>query len=155
MEFERRNFGLELRAEGRRLDGVVMRFGDVSPSHRERFEAGSIRFADTVHLDLEHDPERAIAWMPDGGLDLTADDRELRLEVAAVPPIPAGNRALDMIRSGKATGLSVEFKAVKERREAGIRVIEDAILGGVGIVRSPSYEQSRVEARQRRRRIWL
>ena len=35
---ERRTFGTEVRAEGRRLSGVVLAYGDVSPSHRERFE---------------------------------------------------------------------------------------------------------------------
>ena len=50
--FERFSAGLEVRAEGRNLTGTVLRYGDVSPSHRERFEPGSIRFADAVHLDL-------------------------------------------------------------------------------------------------------
>ena len=56
------------------------------------------------------------------------------------------------------TGLSVEFRALAERREGGLRVIEAAELRGIGIVRSPSYEDSRVEARrQQGRRLprWL
>ena len=32
MEFERRIAGTELRAEGRKLSGTVMKYGDVSPS---------------------------------------------------------------------------------------------------------------------------
>ena len=60
-----------------------------------------------------------------------------------MPPIPAGDRALDEIRTGKAAGLSVEFRALKESRVAGVRVIEEAELSGVGIVARPSYEGSR------------
>ncbi len=148
MEFERRTTGLELRAEGRRLSGVVLTFGEVSPSHRERFEPGSLRLAETVHLDLGHDPLKAAAWFPGGGLELRSDHSALRM-VAEVPKIPAGDAALEMVRSGRATGLSVEFSALKERRDGNLRVIEDAELRGIGLVRNPSYQQSHVEARRR------
>ena len=150
---ERRFSALEFRVEGRRLTGTVLRYGEISPSHRERFEPGAFRMADTVPLNLAHDIEKAIAWMPDGGLELADGDGALELS-AELPPIPAGNRALDDIRTGKANGLSVEFHAVRERREGAIRIIEEAELTGIAIVKSPSYEGSRVEARSRRL-LWL
>ena len=146
---ERRAALGEIRVEGRRLTGTVMRYGEVSPSHRERFEPGSLRMADAVHLDLNHDRERAVAWHPGGGLELRDEGGALVLS-AEVPPIPAGDRALEEIRTGKATGLSVEFRAVKETRSDGVRVIEDAILSGVGLVAQPSYTGSRIEARARK-----
>ena len=62
---------------------------------------------------------------------------------------------LSEIAAGRIVGLSVEFKALAERREGGIRVIERATLGGIGLVRSPSYTGSRVERRNRRRKVWL
>ena len=145
---ERRTFGTEVRAEGRRLSGVVLSYGDVSPSHRERFEPGSLRLADAVHLDLYHDIERAVAWHPGGGLELRQDRKALSM-VATLPPIPAADRALEEVRSGRTTGLSVEFVARREKREGQIRVIEDAELSGIGLVRNPSYQQSQVEARRR------
>ena len=148
MEFERRTTGLELRAEGRKLSGTVMRYGDVSPSHRERFEPGSLRMAESVHLDLHHDVERAVAWHPGGGLALANGRGELRM-TAVLPPIPAADRALAEVRAGRVDGLSVEFRALKERRDGDLRVIESAILSGIGIVRAPSYGGSRVEARRR------
>ena len=147
-EFERRIAGTELRAEGRKLSGVVMKYGDVSPSHRERFAPGALRLAESVHLDLHHDVERAVAWHPGGGLTLTNGRAELAMR-AELPPIPAADRALDEIKAGRVGGLSVEFRAVKERRDGDIRVIEDAILSGIGIVKAPSYGGSRVEARRR------
>ena len=151
---ERRAAAVELRVEGRKLSGVVMRYGDISPSHRERFEPGSLRMAGVVHLDLHHEPERAVAWLPDGGLELVDDNGTLRLS-ADLPPIPAADRAIEEIRAGKVGGLSVEFRALQETRDGGIRVIEEAELRGVGLVKLPSYVEATVEARSRRRRIWL
>ena len=148
MTVERRTAAVELRVEGRRLTGTVMHYGEVSPSHRERFEPGSLRMAEAVHLDLDHDPERAVAWHPGGGL-VIANGRDSMTMRAELPPIPAADRALDEIRAGKVTGLSVEFRAVRERRDGDLRVIEEAVLSGVGIVRAPSYQQSQVEARRR------
>jgi len=125
-----------------------MTYGEVSPSHRERFAPGSIRMAEAVHLDLFHDVERAVAWMPGGGLELRQDDKALTM-TAKLPPIPAADRALKEIRTGRTTGLSVEFQAVRESLDNGIRVIEQAILSGIGIVKAPSYTQSQIEARTR------
>ena len=152
---ERRDIATELRAEGRRLSGAVLVYGDVSPTHRERFEPGALRMADTVPLNIGHDAMRAVAWQPGGGLELADGEDALRM-VAEIPAIPAGDAALAMVREGRAKGLSIEFRAVRERREAGLRVIEEAELRGVAIVSRPSYEQSRVEARSRRRLpLWL
>ena len=148
MTVERRTAAAELRVEGRRLSGVVMVYGEVSPSHRERFEPGSLRMAEAVHLDLDHDPERAAAWHPGGGLAIE-NGRDSVTMRAELPPIPAADRALHEVKAGKVTGLSVEFRTVRERRDGDMRVIEDAILSGVGIVRVPSYGASRVEASRR------
>ena len=120
----------------------------------ERFEPGSVRFADAVHLDIQHDRERAVAWMPGGGLELAADEAGVQVS-ADLPPIPAADRILEEIRTGKRNGLSVEFHALKETREAGVRVIQEAVLTGVAIVAAPSYKSARIEARAKRRRIWL
>ena len=144
---ERRAAGREIRIEGRRLSGVVLAFGDVSATHRERFEPGAFKYS-AVPLNLDHQPLAAAAWFPSGGLELRQDADALRM-VAELPPIPAADKALAEVRSGRVTGLSVEFLAESERREGGIRVIEAAQLVGIGLVRKPSYEQSRVEARAR------
>ena len=154
-DIERRTAATEIRVEGRKLTGTVMRYGDVSPTHKERFEPGAFRLAETVILDVDHDRERAIAWTPGGGMELADGDNRLEL-AAELPPIPAADRALEEIKSG-ANGLSVEFRARKERRDGDIRVVEEAELIGVAVVASPSYELSRVEARRAKRRLkpWL
>lgn len=140
----------ELRAEGRKLSGDVMRYGDVSPTHRERFEPGSIALADCVPLNFAHDQERALGWHPDGRLELRDSEESLTLEID-LPKIPLADRVLAEVRGGKRNGLSVEFESVKERRDGAIRVIEQARLVGIGIVENPSYEQSQVEARDENR----
>ena len=150
---ERRSQPFELRAEGRRLSGTVLRFGDVAPSFKERFEAGAFRM-EKVSLNLFHDRLRAISWLPGGGLEVREEDGELRM-VAELPEIPAADVALRLVREKHVTGLSCEFRAERERMEDGIRVIEAALLGGIGLTTAPAYQSAHVEARQERRRVWL
>ena len=136
------------------LSGPSLTYGEISASHRERFEPGAFAIADAVPLNVHHEALAAIAWQPGGGLELQDSEDALRME-ATVAPIPAGEYALAEIAAGRISGLSIEFKALAERREDGVRVVERATLGGLALVRSPSYKGSRVEARSRRRRIWL
>ena len=95
-DIERRAALGELRVEGRKITGTVVRYGEVSPSHRERFAPGSIRMADAVHLDIGHDRERAVAWRPGGGLELADQGEALELtgRASTYPgrkPHPRGN----------------------------------------------------------------
>ena len=145
-EIERRSVG-EVRAEGRRLTGRVMTYGEISPGHRERFTPGSLRLDGPVGLNLFHDAEKVVSWFPGGGLELVDDGAALDLKVDDLPPIAAANRALLEIRGGT-TGLSVEFRSEQETRDADdIRVISSALLTGVGLVKRPSYGSSQIEAR--------
>ena len=136
----------EFRTEGRRLSGQVLSYGDVSPTHRERFLPGAFSF-DSVPLNYRHNQLCAIGWHPGGGVEIR--DTEAALTMAAeLPPLPAADRALAEVRAGKLSGLSVEFIAEMEKRENGIRIIERARLVGVGLVDAPSYPGSVVEARR-------
>lgn len=146
---ERRYSGVELRAEGRTLVGPAMRYGDISPSHRERFEPGAFALdGKTRWLDVRHDRNRVIAWTEGGGLTLT-DTREALMVRAVLPEIPLADVALADVRAGNLAGFSVEFNARDEARENGIRVVRKAELSGVGLVGSPSYQQSTLELRGR------
>ena len=152
-DIEIRQSNIEVRNEGRRLMGNIMLYGEISPSHRERFEVRSLHPDSNVVLNLEHDEMVAIAWHPGGGLTLENDERSMRM-VAELPPIPSADAALRYVRTGEFSGLSVEFVALRERRDAdGIRVVEEAVLKGVGLVKNPSYDSALVEARKRLRTI--
>ena len=147
MTIERHYSGVEVRAEGRRLIGPAIQYGEVSPSHRERFEPGAFKLdASTRWLDVSHDRERVIAHTDGGGLELTDGRKALEVR-ATLAAIPAADRALAAVHAGTLRGFSIEFNSISERRESGIRVIEAAELQGIGLVRSPSYAGSIAEVR--------
>ena len=136
--------------EGRRLEGVAIRYGDqailpgIGP---ESFLPGAFQeagFSDVI-LNVQHERGRAIARTPD---TLKISDSESTLEIAAdLPKTQEADDALELVRSKVLRGFSVEFRALKETFSAGIRVIEKAELLAVGLVDRPAYEQSIVHAR--------
>ncbi len=141
---ERRTGTTEIRVAGRTLHGTVIRYGDVSLEHRERFEPGVFHPFPPVPLNLQHDPDSIVA--PAGSYQLhdSAESLGLRGE------LPAGSAALSLVRRGALNGFSVEFRARQERRdEAGLRVIEKAELVAIGLVDVPSYPGSTAEVRRR------
>ena len=66
----------------------------------------------------------------------------------ALPNTTAGRDAVENVRQGVLTGLSVEFKAEKEGRRGGLREIRQALLGSAGLVDTASYKASTVEVRE-------
>ena len=132
--------------DSRILEGIVITYGEKANGDYgpERFEAGSLEYGDCI-LNVQHDRGRPIARTPDT-LQLIDSKESLRLR-ADLPETREGTDALTMVRNRILQGLSVEFRAIQERLEAGVRVITRARLTGIGLVDSPSYEGSRVEAR--------
>ena len=135
--------GCELRARGRTLSGTVLRYGDVAPLIRERFERGAFGEDLKVPLNLQHDSE--IEILPPGGFDLWENPESLELRAE----LPERSAAVQLVRSGALTGYSVEFYSKAERREDGIRVIEKAELHGIALCNQPHYPQSLAEVRAR------
>ena len=138
--------GLELRADGRTLIGAAMRYGDVSPSHRERWEPGSARVSPDLAPTLGHRTGRVLAY---GGDVEVSDTRDALVVRARLPKTEVADLALAGVKSGRYRGWSVEFRAERERREAGVRIIERAAVPGLALVDEPSFPASTVEARQR------
>ena len=149
---ERRYFELRAEAGGRTLSGVAVRYGDVAtvlPWGRERIEAGAfgdVAGADVV-LNVQHDRGRPIARTGGGGLTL-ADGPDALAVRAELPPTREADDALANVRGLIVRGLSAEFVAIAERMESGVRVIERAELVGLGLVDTPAYPQSEIEARR-------
>ena len=142
----------ELRRDGRRLSGTAVRYGDVAvmPWGGERFSPGAFQPLGDVTLNLAHDRGRPIARTGGGGLTLQDDGEALRI-VADLPASREADDALVLVKANVLRGLSMEFRAVRERLEDGVRVIDQALLGAVSIVDTPAYPGSEVEARQRGR----
>ena len=121
---------LRFAADGRTVTGVALPYGVVSPTHRERFEAGAFGAPATVPLNLLHDETVAV-----GDARLDDGPRALRFEA----DIPAGGAVSRLVRDGVVRGASIEFHARGEHREGGIRVVTAADLVGIALVGRPSY----------------
>lgn len=131
----------EFRVAGRTLSGRAMRYGDVSPSFRERFVPGALRHSGRIDVNLQHDSSLVVAR----GAVLTDSPRELRVR-AELPP---GSAALDLVRRGALSGFSIEFHSRAERREGGVRVVERADLTGLALVDRGAYPGATAEVRAR------
>ena len=146
MKPERRYAG-EVRVDGRTLLGVALAYGDVSPGHGERFLPGAfgpnVSIA-PVALNLQHDPDREIVR---NGAGLTLTDSPTALQIRATSR--EGSAELALVRRRALRGLSIEFKADRESRDNGIRIVESASLLGIGLVDAGSYPGSTIELRAR------
>lgn len=134
--------GCEFRVAGRTLSGTVLRYGDLSPEWRERFEPGSLSPVPAVPLNLQHDSRMTVL----GAGEFVLSDGPRALSIRA--ELPARSAALALVRRGALNGFSVEFHSRAERREFGVRVIERADLVGIGLVDRPSYPGSTAEVRR-------
>ncbi len=152
-DLERRTLGsLEVRGEGRALAGQALRYGDVSPSHRERFAPGAIRVSESAWLNYRHDQDKVLAWR---GAGLVLDTTESGLFMRAeLPTIPLADRVLAEVRAGALTGLSIEFRAISERAVDGLREVTDALVEGLAVCSKPSYSTT-LEAREASHRAYL
>ena len=130
----------ELRAKGRTLLGVAVRYG-----RPERFagvdeivRAGAYApVPESLPLNLQHDGGIEIARAI---LNDTSECLEVRAEVT--------KGIADLVTRGALSGLSVEFNSNKEYRNSGQRIIEKAELTGLAIVDRPAYSQARIELRR-------
>ena len=138
---------IELREdEGKpaRLVGTLLPFGVQAQDRREVFEPGSLKWAaGGIVLNRQH--QRAAPILRFTPVEV---GNGLKVDVP-LPDTTAGRDAAAEIRGGLFKGLSIEFRAVRERFVGGVRRISEAVLTGAGLVDSPSYSQATVEARAR------
>ena len=129
-----------------------MPYGQRASDRPEVFEPGSLHWpADGVLLRAMHKRQDPVArFIPE------ATETEVRVRIE-LPDTTAGRDAATNVKSGVLKGLSVEFRAERERQSGGVRLIERAALVGCGLVDVPAYSSATVEARGRsgRRRLWL
>ena len=134
------------------LRGVLIRFGEIASDRRERFAADSLHWPATgIPLRRQHVRSQPIAQITP-----RVENNALIVD-QSLPDTVAGRDAAAEIRGGLLRGLSIEFKAERERQHGGVRVIQRAELVGAGLVDAPSYDSATVEVRGRggRRRVWL
>ena len=137
----------EVEGKPSHLVGVLMPYGERAKDRAEVFEAGSLTWDQGgVVLRRQHSRQHPI-------LKFTPVERDGVLTVdAAIPSTAAGADCEAEIRSGLLTGLSVEFRSIRERYIGGLRRIAKAHLSGAGLVDFASYSQATVEARAKAER---
>ena len=140
----------EVRADGRRLLGTVVKYGDTAHigGQPERFAPGSLIASDVV-LNVQHERSRPIA-RTGAGLVLRDSQEGLKMD-ALLPETTEARDTLTLVRSGVLRGLSVEFQTLSEHEEDGTRVIDMANLSGLAVCDRPAYPGSTVEARRKGR----
>ena len=140
------------RASPGRIVSTLMDYETRAQDRHERFLQGSLRWPEGgVILNEQHNRQAPI-------MRFTPRQAEDRVLIdAALPGTQRGRDAATMVREGTFTGLSVEFRAIRESSRGGVREVEQAQLVVAALVDTPSYPASRVEVRQRsaRRRVWL
>ena len=126
-----------------RLIGTLLPFNVRAKDRPEMFLSGSVSWpTDGVVLRRQHNrSEPILKFVP------VESDGQLTVDVQ-IPSTRAGADALSEVKSGLLSGLSVEFKSIKEDVVGGIRKISEAILVGAGLVDSPAYAGAVVEARE-------
>ena len=154
----------EIRAEGRRLIGVPMRYGAEArvllPDGRpvvERFAAFAfaeyLQSGAETRLNLMHDSTLAVAsTRPTAALGVV-ELRDGPAELAMAAELPAGDvfdQVLALVRDGDTAELSVEFRALADRLQGDRRTVERATLPAVGVVDRGAYPQG-VEVRAKKR----
>ncbi len=135
---------IEDRAEGEpsRIVGTLMDYGTEALDRREVFEASALKWDGPLILNRQHSRKNPI-------LKFTPIEASGRVSIdVEVPSTVAGSDAVEEIRSGLFSGLSIEFKSIKEVFVGGVRRISEAILSGAALVDSPSFAGSVVEARE-------
>ena len=136
--------------EGRRLSGVVMRYGDTKhtlkraalhrggTAQRETFAPGALHPGEAVSLNIDHLPLVSLAYHPGGGLRLHPGKDAFTFD-AILPPIPASDVAVREYRAGRLSGVSVEFHAEAESRSGDMRIVQAGAVVGIALTGSPVY----------------
>ena len=132
---------------------MLMVYGAPGVHGREVFAAGALRWPDNgVRVDLDHasSPVRGSVQPPIMRVIpiVSADGAEVRID-AELPDTQAARDLATLMRSDPPvySGLSVEFHPLREHRDGGQRVIDDAELRGAGLTDTPAYPDTRVEVR--------
>ena len=140
----------ETRQSPGRLVGTLLKYGERAGDRAEVFEPGALSWAaDGVVLNRAHsDASPIMRVVPEvRGEEVVID--------TALPNTTAGRDAAEELRTGLLKGLSVEFRAIRQTYRNGVRVIQEALLGGAGLVTSPAYQGSTAEVRKKQGRVRL
>ena len=131
LDMESRSASLEVR--GREISGIALPWGERASVRvrgevvQEVFTRNSFHDLEPVPLFLEHRGPEIGTVVP--------SDTPRGLEVA-------GEYSGDL---GDRSHFSIEFNAHGETRSGDLRIVHDATLGGLAVLRSPAYSGAEIE----------
>ena len=146
--------GLELRASETddspgTVVGQFLPIGRIASDRREVFTPGAAMFpSDGVKLLISHGGEVIMMFEP-----IVVEDG-YNVE-AVLPSSPSGIQAAELVRTGKRSALSVEFRCLEAEIVSQVREVRSALVEAVALVPSPAYEQARAELRGRAPLWWF
>ena len=138
-----------------RLVGVILPVGRVAGDRPELFVGSGVQTpADGIALLPEHRSSTIVMRFD----PIRGDDGTLKVD-HLLPNTPAGRDMAASVRSGAATGLSVEFFPLDEARVSGVREVRQSLVTAVATVPAGAYNQATAEVRakgnHRRVLTWL
>ena len=142
----------ELRADGRTLTGVAVRYGDtarvIEPRSgrmvTERIAAGAFQPLGHVVLEMLHRRDNPVTMTPLLELDDSAERLALRAEI---PHSAEGDALLEGVNAGQLSGLSVDMQVLEDDLRDGQRIVQRAALQRIAAVPLGAYPTT-VETRQ-------
>ena len=145
---------VEIRADDEHegvLSGTAVSYADTATIPgigKERFLRGAFGPVEDldVILNRQHVRNAPLARTGGGGLVLTDGPDALRFE-ATPADTETARETLTLVRQKVLRGASIEFKAIEERFQGGVREIHKAKIRAIGIVDSSAYPESTIEAR--------
>lgn len=131
------------------VTGIVIRYGDVAtfPWGTEEFKAGAFGSLDGKVIKANRMHQRSQPLGRTGANLIITDSPEAMRAQLTLPDTASGRDASAELRAGLLTGLSLEYRAVKEVSQGTHRIIETARMGGFGVVDDPAYPGSKVSIR--------
>ena len=138
---------VELRSDDAGGTGIVLRYGDRAAFGRftERFEPGSVRLGRDMSANIMHERSKPVARIG-AGLTVSDDGNSIEARIAW-PDTTYGREAKELVEARILRGLSIEFLATKDRMDGTERIIEEAVMTGLGIVDRPAYPDSVIAER--------
>lgn len=130
------------------FSGYASLFGKVDLS-RDAVEPGAFlrslrrRGPESVRMLFQHDPNQPIGrWMT-----IREDARGLYVRGRLTPGVARSREVLALMRSGALDGLSIGFRTVRARKDAGtgVRRILEADLWEISVVTFPMLPDARID----------
>ena len=131
------------------LDGLILPIGRIASDRQEVFTPNSATFpSGGVRLLLEHLGREVMTFEP------VAVAEGYRIE-ATLPTGPLGIEAAELVKSGKRSALSVEFRVLEAETVSQVREVRSALIEAAALVPQGAYEQAQAELRGRALRWWF